>query len=128
MLLGLLAWTVLLGDCVLDVARPDQAGLFLIFHCGLTGLTGLTGLSGLTGVTGLAGLTGLTGLTGVTGVTGLAGLTGLTGVTGVTGQQGGLFAFSHHHFLIDVTAVLEQDFPDIGLDEAPTVTAQLSET
>ncbi|MBQ1736937.1 MAG: hypothetical protein II040_01715, partial [Muribaculaceae bacterium] len=100
----------------------DQAGLFLIFHCGLTGLTGLTGLSGLTGVTGLAGLTGLTGLTGV------AGLTGVTGVTGVTGQQGGLFAFSHHHFLVDVSAVLEQDFPDIGLDEAPTVTAQLSET
>ena len=37
-------------------------------------------------------------------------------------------SLAHRHFLVDVTAMLEEDFPDVGLDEAPAVAAQLSET
>ena len=47
---------------------------------------------------------------------------------GYYGYNGELLSFSQINFLVDVTAVLQEDFPDIGLDEAPTVAAQLSET
>ena len=39
-LLGLFARAVLLGDRVLDVARPRQLVVFFLFHHGLTGLAG----------------------------------------------------------------------------------------